>query len=158
MERTIYTIGHSEIRFSELAEMLRRHRVTTIVDVRAQPYSFHAPEFVKWELEERCRTEGFRYRWMGDHLGGRPHPNALLGHDDDEEAAADVSPGFHRALDLLIRLAAESPVALLGSEESHERCHRARLLAPALARRGHRVVHLRHDTADVLHQDALDLG
>ena len=45
MPTTIHTIGHGRAAFAAVAEVLVRHGVATIVDVRSHPYSRHAPEF-----------------------------------------------------------------------------------------------------------------
>ena len=72
----VWTIGHGDKDFDAVAAELSKHGVQTIVDVRSQPYSRHAPDFTKATLEEEAATAGFGYRWLGDKLGGRPQPEA----------------------------------------------------------------------------------
>jgi uncharacterized protein (DUF488 family) len=158
VEPTIYTVGHGTSRFDPLAELLGDHGIATIVDVRSQPYSRHAPDFTKRRLEELCAAAGIGYRWMGDHLGGRPADPSLLGPDGTPDARAMTrDPGFRAALDTVAALAAGARVALLCAEESPSGCHRSTLLAPALIDRGCRVVHLSHDGSAAPHQERLDL-
>jgi len=156
MPVTIYTIGHGRASFAEVAAVLEQHRVPTIIDVRSQPVSRHAPEFSRRVLEELAASTGLGYRWMGDVLGGRPGDPALhLPDGSPDYAAIRGSPGFWAALVHLAALSAEAKVALLCAEERPERCHRALLIAPALEELGLRVVHLLHDGTALAHQPPL---
>jgi len=158
MPATIYTIGHGRAGFAEVAAVLERHGVPTIIDVRSQPVSRHAPEFSRRVLEELAAAAGLGYRWMGDVLGGRPDDPALClpdGRPDYE--AIRLSPGFRAALVHLAAISAEASVALLCAEERPEQCHRALLIAPALEEMGLRVVHLLHDGTALAHQPPLSI-
>lgn len=138
--RTIWTIGHSDRDFDSVARDLERHGVQTIVDVRSAPYSRHAPDFTKGELEVAAASAGFGYRWLGGRLGGRPPaaPEAL------ESGVREVAG-----------LAATSHVVLLCSEANPLECHRSSALAPALTAAGYSVVHILADGAATPHQDPL---
>ena len=138
----IWTIGHADRDFDAIAATLAVHGVQTIVDVRSQPYSKWAPEFMKAALTDAAATAGFGYRWMGRMLGGKPPPDAI-------QLAA--------GLDELIGLCASSHVVLLCAEADPLRCHRDQLLAPALAQRGWEVVHILSDGDTALYQDRLEI-
>jgi uncharacterized protein (DUF488 family) len=153
-----FTIGHGTARFGDLRRILEHHGVATIVDVRSEPWSSRAPDFTKRRLEGLCATVGFGYRWLGDGLGGRPRDPALCRPDGspDYDGIAS-SPGFVGSLYLLEQLAAGGGVALLCAEADPAHCHRSALIAPALAARGHEVMHLLHDGNAVPDQPTLDL-
>ncbi len=158
MPTTVFTIGHGGAAFATVAEVLARHGVATIADVRSLPYSRHAPEFARPVLEGLAAASGFGYRWMGEALGGRPTEPALQAADGSlDEAALRRSPRFRAALVDLTALAAGAPVALLCAEERPENCHRARVIAPALEEMGVHVVHLLHDGTAFAHQDSLGI-
>jgi len=158
MPNTVYTIGHGRARFAEVAAVLQQHGVPTIVDVRSQPFSQHAPDFSRRALEGLAAASGIAYRWMGDALGGRPDDPALLLTDGTPDyEAMRRSPRFRAALTDLGALAAGAGVALLCAEEQPENCHRARLIAPALEEMGLRVVHLLHDGSASPHQESLGI-
>jgi len=155
---TILTIGHGTQQFPVLLEVLRRHGAATIIDVRSQPYSRHAPDFAKQHLQGWCAVSGLGYRWMGRHLGGMPSDPALL--DDRgnlDVAALTATSGFEAAIDTVATVAAGGRAVLLCAEEDPSHCHRSRVLAPAFLARGHQVLHLRHDGTARRHQDELDL-
>ena len=88
---TIFTIGHGDASFGDLERRMKRHRIQAIVDVRSIPYSKHAPEFAKAELEAIAAEAGLGYRWLGDHLGGRPTDAELL--TDDKPDVAKITAG-----------------------------------------------------------------
>jgi len=138
--KRIWTIGHADRDFDSIATVLVDHGIQTIVDVRSQPYSKWAPDFMKASLAESAATAGLGYRWMGRTLGGNPPPNA-------EQLAA--------GLDELSGLCASSHVVLLCAEGDPMQCHRDHLLAPALAERGYDVVHILPDGETAPYQDRL---
>ncbi len=138
----IWTIGHADRDFDTLATALVEHGVQTIVDVRSQPYSKWAPDFMKATLAESAATAGFGYRWMGRTLGGKPAPEA-----------AQLTAG----IDELIGLCASSHVVLLCAEGDPLHCHRDQLLAPALTRRGYEVIHILPNGETAPYQDRLQI-
>ena len=158
MPTIIYTIGHGRAAFTNVAGVLRRHKVATIVDVRSTPFSHHAPDFAKEELTALATASGLGYRWMGDALGGRPHdPELLTAEGDPDHERIAASSRFGAGIVNLTALADAGTVAILCAEERPEACHRSLLVAPALTALGYQVVHLRHDGTAQPHQDALDL-
>jgi uncharacterized protein (DUF488 family) len=158
MPTTVFTIGHGVAAFPAVAEVLARHGVATIIDVRSHPHSSHAPEFARPVLEGLAAASGFGYRWMGEALGGRPTDPGLPAADGTlDEAALRRSPRFKTALVDLAALAVGAPVVLLCAEEEPRHCHRARVIAPALEEMGLHVVHLLHDGTALPHQDSLGI-
>ncbi len=69
----VYTIGHSNHPFEWFAELLVRHEITLLVDVRSQPYSRYVKHFNRPELEYLIERRGIPYLYMGEELGGRPN-------------------------------------------------------------------------------------
>jgi uncharacterized protein (DUF488 family) len=153
----IYTIGHGDGSFADLEARLRRHRIQTIVDVRSQPYSRHAPDFVKAELEAIAAEAGYGYRWLGDHLGGRPDDPALQTDDGVDGSKVVASATFRSGLEELLALSAGSRVALLCAELDHRHCHRTTWIAAELDRMGTSVRHITASGAAVAHQPNLGL-
>ncbi len=137
----VYTIGHGTRNFSALAAMLDRYRIATVIDVRSQPYSRHAPDFRKETLAALARAEGFGYRWLGETLGGR--------------GATPDAAAFLASIAQVIALARDAPVVLLCAEGEPDRCHRSMLLAPRLEDAGALVVHILPDGSTRPHQPTL---
>ena len=69
---TIYTIGHGNTPFPLFLDLLRRHAIGTLVDVRSSPYSRYASKYNREHLESNLKKAGVNYHFVGEYLGGRP--------------------------------------------------------------------------------------
>ncbi len=154
---TVFTIGHGDESFGDLERRMDPHRIQAIVDVRSIPYSKHAPDFVKAELEAIAAEAGLGYRWLGDHLGGRPvDPERLT---DGRPDAAKITAGAHfrAGIDELLGMARTSRVVVLCSEIDARHCHRTAWIATALEEAGAHVWHIDAEGAADAHQPDLGL-
>jgi uncharacterized protein (DUF488 family) len=143
---TIYTIGHSNTTVEALGDLLARHEIAALVDVRSRPYSGYATQFDQEDLQEFIEGRGLRYVYLGRELGG--HPESPAYYDDEGYVRYDLiaaSERFQEALSKVVRAAEKLRVALLCSEEDPTECHRRLLLARVLRERGAMVLHLRAD-------------
>jgi uncharacterized protein (DUF488 family) len=126
---TLYTIGHSTRTLEELIEVLRAHRISTLVDIRAFP------------------AADIRYVWM-KALGGYrkkildDSPNIALRNDSFRNYADYMMTAeFAHAMDELVRLAGEAPTAYMCAERVYFHCHRM-LVSDWLVAHGHEVQHI----------------
>jgi uncharacterized protein (DUF488 family) len=146
---TIYTVGHSTRPFDELVEILARHGVTQLVDIRSIRRSRHNPQFEERNLARRMPRRGIVYLAL-PALGGRrkkaaPPPrrsNAAWQHSAFRNFADyALSEEFRAGLAELRVLAKRRPTAIMCAEAPWWRCHR-RIVADHLLARHVRVVHL----------------
>ncbi len=150
---TLYSIGHSDHDLDAFIALLQRYHVTTLVDVRSQPYSRWVPQANRETLARALQEAGLNYVFMGDQLGGRPadpalyEPGGMDGPPDYEQVAE--TPAFQEGVARLLDLARAGTVVIMCSEGDHRRCHRALLITPALLERGARVVHVKPDGESV---------
>ena len=144
---TLYSIGHSNVAAERLIALLELHGIRTLCDVRSAPYSHYNPQFNREALSESLRDAGIAYHFMGDALGGKPADGALRTEDGalPDYARIAASPGFQRGIDQLIALSARAPSAFMCGEADYHGCHRHRLIAPALIKRGVIVWHILPD-------------
>lgn len=133
----VYTIGHSRHERDAFLELLARHDIAAVVDVRSRPYSKWAPQFTRAELASWLGDAGVSYRFMGQALGG-------MLDDGVTYASRAAEADFCAGIDRLVELAGAAPTAILCAEEDPARCHRRLLIAPALAPRAD-VLHIRGD-------------
>jgi uncharacterized protein (DUF488 family) len=156
----VFTVGHSTHPADRFVELLRRHNVEVLVDVRRFPGSRRNPQFNVGALRDSLAAAGIAYEPRGDTLGGRRRPTrpaarspwrveAFRGYAEYME-----SPEFATGLERLEALARERRTAIMCAEGDWRRCHR-RLVSDALTRRGWRVVHIRPDGRTEEHQPAL---
>jgi uncharacterized protein (DUF488 family) len=69
---TVFTIGHSTHPLSGILDLLRRHGVTALANVRSAPYSRFNPQFNREALEQALDAIGIKYVFLGRELGARP--------------------------------------------------------------------------------------
>ena len=141
----LHTLGHGSHSAAEFIRLLRLHGITTVMDVRSQPYSRWAPQFNQQALSRCLREAGITYRFMGTELGGRPSDPALYepGEDNPNYQHLAQMRTYQVGIDRLLEAAQIEQVAVVCSEGDHSRCHRHLLITQTLLARGARVLHIR---------------
>src|SRR3989442_13668819 len=71
-DKTLFTLGHSDLDFDQFVELLLKCRVQLLADVRSRPYSSRVPHFSQPVFERMLEAEGIGYLFLGEELGGRP--------------------------------------------------------------------------------------
>lgn len=144
----VFTVGHSNGAPERLLDLLTRHGVQTLVDVRTIPRSRAVPWASIDELPKLLGARGLAYEHRRE-LGGLRKPAPDSGNGAWENAGfrgyADYmqTDEFARAADRLAADARERVVCVMCAEAVPWRCHRS-LLADALLVRGVEAVHLMH--------------
>jgi uncharacterized protein (DUF488 family) len=141
----IHSIGHSDHEPGSFVALLQRHGITTLVDVRSQPYSRWVPHFNRETLVQTLTETGLTYLFMGDTLGGRPSDDSLEAGEHPNYDRIAATPGFQAGVGQLLELARTNTVAMMCSEGDYRQCHRTLLVTPELLARGARVIHIRPD-------------
>jgi uncharacterized protein (DUF488 family) len=130
--RILLTIGHSNHSLEKFLELLRAHKISTLVDVRSWPSSRRMPHFNRAALEDSVAAAGICYLWFGKALGGK---------NDGDTSAAE----FRNRISELAGLAESGQAAMMCAEEDPLRCHRKLLLAMPLAAHGIELLRIRGD-------------
>lgn len=144
--RPLFTIGHSNQPLEAFLGLLGTHGIRHLADIRRYPGSRRWPWFGKDSLPDSLRDAGIGYRHF-PALGGRrsPAPDSPNGawRVAQFQAFADHmdTPEFRAALDEVLALRAEGPVAILCAEALPWRCHR-NLVSDAALVRGVPVFHI----------------
>lgn len=142
----MWTVGHSNHSLERFLEILKAHRIESIVDVRRFPVSRKWPHFDAASLASSLPAAGIGYVGMPE-LGGRRKPRADSPHTawraDQFRGYADYmdTPEFTSSLERAMALAADQRTALLCAEALPWRCHRS-LIADALIARGREVLEI----------------
>jgi len=142
----VYTIGHSSHQRGAFLDLLMKHAIEVLVDVRSYPSSRAMPQFNGSELKEALAATPVKYLYLGRELGGRPSdPNFY------DEAGhvlyfrlAD-SPLYREGITRLENGIEKFRVAIMCSEENPASCHRRLLVGRTLAAHGFQVSHIRGD-------------
>ena len=144
--RQLYTIGHSSHTPEHFINLLQRHGIEVLVDVRSAPYSRYTPQFDRECLRDLVTAAAMKYLYLGDSIGGRPKDEShydLDGHARYAKVAE--SPDFLDGIGRLERGADGFRVAIMCSEEDPANCHRRLLIGRVLIERGAELRHIRGD-------------
>lgn len=147
----LYTIGHSNLSLDEFLNTLRMHNITTLVDVRSEPYSKYTPHFSKKDLQHALEERGITYRYAGEYLGGRPSDKSvyqtgtILSENTSRDAYLDLvdytlvmkRDWYHKGLRRLLDIIHENHpkhehVVIMCSEGNPDECHRHHLITRSL--------------------------
>ena len=159
-QNPVYTVGHSNHPIDVFIELLKRHGVDEVVDIRSSPYSRYASHFnydsLAGSLAE-AGGAGVGYLFMGGELGGRPVDQSCYDADGrvlyDRLADTDL---FDDGIRRVLHRAGERQVALLCTENDPLVCHRGLLVAGELVQRGVDVEHILADGSLESHAAAMD--
>jgi uncharacterized protein (DUF488 family) len=142
----IHTVGHSTRSIDAFLDLLKAHRIETVIDVRRWPASRRNPQFAREALARSLESAGIHYVWRGD-LGGfrkaaQDSPNTAW-RVATFRAYADfmLTPEFAGAIEEIEVMAREQRLALMCAEAVPWSCHR-QLLADAFLIRGWEVRHI----------------
>lgn len=153
----IFTLGHASLEWPAFLDLLRRHSIALVVEVRSRPHSSRHPQFSQPEFEAALRDAGFSYLFFGGEQGGRPEdpqPDSADGRVDDP--ARRMSYTFGAGLERVLAESRAQRLALVCAEEDPLDCHRFLMISPALVEAGAAPLHLRRDGRGETQQQAED--
>lgn len=156
MPRPIHTIGHSNHEAEAFAELLVRHRIEAVVDVRSSPFSRFAPQFNRDPLAADLRGRGIHYLFLGRELGARREERECYVEGQARYALIAGTRLFREGIER-VRSGAESrSIALMCAEKDPVTCHRMILVGRALRRAGAELAHVLEDGSVESNADAED--
>ena len=147
MQSPLFTIGHSTHPLDGFLDLLARHGIEALADIRRFPGSRIHPHFSRDRLASALPQAGVEYRWFEALGGRRKQPGGStrnLGlRNESFRNYADymTTQEFHKAMGQLLDLARRKRTAFMCSEGLFWRCHR-RLVSDDLLVRGVEVQHI----------------
>lgn len=130
--KELFTIGHSNHSLDEFLELLQRHEIETIIDVRSAPYSRYCPQYNKDVLEKTIRSRGIEYIFLGKELGARRNEeNCYIDRQVKFELIAKL-PIFKVGLDRVFGEIENRNTVLMCAESEPLNCHRTILVCRQL--------------------------
>jgi uncharacterized protein (DUF488 family) len=140
----LFTIGHSNHPFERFLDLLRRHAIESVADVRSRPYSRFVPHFSRERLARLLAEDEIGYLYLGAELGGKPPagetPAAVMTYRSRVE-----QPAFRQGIERLLAAARAQRVALMCRERDPLDCHRLHLICRYLAPGGSKIRHILPD-------------
>jgi len=155
MPEHVYTIGHSTHSTEKLIQLLAGHDVTTVADVRSQPYSRINPQFNRESLRAELRTVGITYVFLGRELGARSEDRGCYIAGQVQYDLLARTALFQEGLMRIAQGVGSHRIALMCAEKDPLTCHRAILVCRHLAVRGIAAQHILEDGQLESHEDAV---
>ncbi|GAA0677109.1 MULTISPECIES: DUF488 family protein [Clostridium] len=151
----IYTIGHSNYSVERLIDMLKKHHINCVVDIRGTPYSKYNIQYNKETIRNTLINEGFTYIYMAKELAAKRENKQSYnkeGYSDFEKVCKedDFLSGIER---LKNGCRKGYRIALLGAMQEPIRCHRSVLVGRALREEDFDVKHILHDYSIASQED-----
>jgi len=151
----LYTIGHSTHSTETLVELLTKHGITAIADVRSSPYSRFNPQFNRENLRVELKGSGIAYVFLGKELGARSEdPQCYIEGKVQYDRLARTEL-FQEGLRRIARGVSKQKVALMCAEKDPLTCHRAILICRHLPASDIGIQHILGDGRLESHTDAL---
>lgn len=153
----VYTIGHSTHNVEYFFELLKRHNLSCVIDVRSTPYSQYNPQFNMETLKAFLNDREIVYAHLGKEFGARHTKPELL----DANGQVDFlkvwqTEEFKRGIKRLYDAVDQGyRVALMCSESNPMDCHRFSMISRQLKKEGFDVIHILPD-GNLIAQDDLE--
>ena len=142
---SLYTVGHSSHTWDEFLELLCRHAIAAVADVRSSPYSRYCPQFNREGLAAGLGAARIEYVFMGDVLGARSDdPSCYVDGRVSFQKMAEAA-GFRQGVERLRAKMRERRTAILCSEKDPLECHRTILICRHLRQFPVRIQHILED-------------
>lgn len=144
---TVYTIGHSNHDPNTFLRLLRLAEIKALIDIRSSPNSSWVSFAKRQNLQELLRSDGIKYLYMGDVLGGQPSAPEYL---DPQSGRIDYQliqrkGSFQQGIKRVMDGCKKYRICLMCAEESPAHCHRSLLVGDSLIRNDVKVLHIRGD-------------
>ena len=155
MVHPIFTIGHSSHSITDFLNLLKRHSIEAIADIRSNPYSARHPHFNSRELKRSLKREAIDYVFLGKELGGRSLDPEHYRNDVVQYHLLTRSEEFERGIERVREGMQRMRVALMCAEREPLVCHRTILVAKSLEETGIAVSHILSDGEVERHSAAM---
>lgn len=141
----LFTIGYSTHLIASFVNVLKKHHVNAVADVRSKPYSQFKPDFNRETLQGFLKKEGITYVFLGDQCGGRIEaPECYVNGKVDFRLIA-LHLRFQEGLTRIRNGMRKHRIALMCAEKDPIACHRTILICRNLRSDD---IHIRHILSD----------
>ena len=141
----VLTIGHSTLTFEAFSDLLVRHGVTAVADVRSAPYSRWQPQFNRDSLKRALVEREISYVFLGEELGARTKDRSCYLNGRVQYRRLAATAAFREGLGRVMKGSSKERIALMCSEGDPVKCHRTILVARELVASGLDVRHILPD-------------
>ncbi|MGH8575436.1 MAG: DUF488 family protein [Gammaproteobacteria bacterium] len=141
----LFTIGHSNHPIEAFIELLRRHGVSALGDVRSHPYSRFVPQYSREPLKAALFQADVSYVFLGKELGARSEDPACYRQGKVQYDCLARQPRFAAGIRRVMKGMQRDSIALMCAEKDPLECHRSLLVARKLFEAGVEIAHIHAD-------------
>jgi uncharacterized protein (DUF488 family) len=152
----VFTIGHSNHKDEKLLELLQKHNINALADVRSAPYSRHFPQFNKQALQSYLPKSEIRYVFLGAELGARPADTSCYVEGKALYEKIAVLDSFQQGIKRILKGAQSQRIALMCAEKDPITCHRAILVCQHLVPFNLEIAHIHSNGELEFHENLED--
>ncbi len=141
-ESELFTIGHSTHPVDYFIDLLKKHSITAVCDVRSYPYSKYNPQFNREALKEELKRNNIAYVFLGKELGARSdNPNCYIDGRVQYNYLVD-EPSFQQGIIRLKKGMKKYSIALMCAEKDPITCHRTILVCREMRSHTKQIKHI----------------
>ena len=141
----LFTIGHSTHDEKFFVELLQKHFVTAVADVRSSPYSKFNPQYNKENIRKTLKRASIAYVFLGKELGPRSDdPSCTIDGKVSYERLAKTEI-FAKGVQRLETGLKSHRIAMMCAEKDPIVCHRMILVCRNIRDKGWDISHIRED-------------
>lgn len=155
MHNTIFTVGHSTHEIRKFLELLKKHDIKVICDVRSSPYSRFNPQYNQENLKASLLENGIKYVFLGKELGARSDDPTCYKDGKVQYDRLAKTELFQAGLERLMKGSRDYNIALVCAEKDPLECHRTILVARELERKGLSISHIHGNGEIETHDEAM---
>jgi len=138
----LFTIGYSPHSSDSFLSILKKYKITALVDVRSSPYSQFKPEFNQESLKDFLKSHNIAYVFLGDYCGARVEdPSCYMNGKVDYKLVAE-NQKFREGLERIKKGMEKFRIALMCAEKDPITCHRTILICRNLLTERVKIKHI----------------
>lgn len=141
----LYTIGHSTHPVEYFIELLQRHAISAVADVRSSPYSRFNPQYNRENLQKALKQQHIAYVFLGRELGPRSEDPGCYLDGRVQYGRLAKTELFRQGIERLLTGMKTYRIALLCAEKDPITCHRMILICRALRSASCNISHILED-------------
>ena len=145
MSDPLFTIGHSNYTLERFLQLLEKHQIEILCDVRSHPYSVYCPHFNREMLEAALTKREIRYQYVGKELGGRTEDERCLQNGKVDYLLLAQTELFRNGLHRLEMTMSQGRTALMCAEKDPITCHRTILVCRYMRGKAEPISHILED-------------
>ncbi len=143
--KVLFTIGHSVHTVEGFLELLKRHSINALCDVRSSPYSRYSSQFNRESLKEEVLKHGIAYIYLGAELGPRSSDLSCYVNGKVQYQRLAEKEIFQQGLNRLRKGMETHRIALMCAEKDPLTCHRMLLICRNLRGEDIQIRHILED-------------